>query len=122
VNPEHTIECVAAKRQPVQLIRVGPAGVDPWLSVPIRTVRAYHRGVVAVWAIAVAACAALLRPVLAGTPGWLHALIDLMVTLAGGLIVAQLSDAIFRRVVESVVVDTVTALQEEPEIGDVPSG
>ncbi|HZZ51054.1 MAG TPA: hypothetical protein VFE65_29525 [Pseudonocardia sp.] len=122
VNPEHTIECVAERRQPVRLIRVGPSGVDPWLSVSVRTVRAFQRGVVAVWAVVVGACAALMRPMLAGTPGWLHGLIGVAVTLAGGLIVVRLSDVIFRRVVESVVVDTVTALQREPETDDPELG
>lgn len=118
MNPEHTIECVAERRRPARLIRVGPSGVDPWLSVSVRTVRAFQRGVVAVWAIVVGACAALMRPMLTSTPGWLHGLIGVAITLAGGLIVVRLSDVIFRRVVESVVVDTVTALRGEPEIDD----
>lgn len=113
MNPDHTIECVAARGCPVQLIRVGASGVEPGMAVPVRTVQAYQRGVVAVWAIVVGAGAALLRPMLAGAPGWLHAVIGLLVTLVGGLVVARLSDAIFRRVVESVVVDTVTALRSE---------
>jgi hypothetical protein len=107
---ERTIDCVAERGRPAMLITVGVEGVEPWAPVVVRVVPAYQWAAGIVWAMLVCLFAAIMRPMAADWPGWLHAGAGLLVMAGGWLLVARLADRLWLRVVESVASDAAEAV------------
>ena len=121
-EPDATVECVAAGGSRASLIAVGPAGPTTWLEFAVRPVPAYRRASVAVWVLAVLAVAFALHPLVAPWPPAGRAGLVLAMAVAGRLMVAAVADAVWTRLVESLVLDGAQAVLEARTEGRTEGG
>jgi hypothetical protein len=124
VGPDTTVECVAGEVSGAALIAVGPSGPRVWLEVAVRPVPAYQRATVAVWVLAVLAAAFALHPLVAPWPVAGRAGLVLAMAVGGRLVVTAVADAVWTRLVESLVLDGAQAVLEVGAAGgpSLPAG
>ena len=111
-NNHVALECVSERGRPASLITVGPAGPQSRLEVVVRPVPAYQAAVLTTWALLVCAVAFAARPTIAAWPWTWRAGLDGVVTITTGLVVACAAGWVWRRVVESVIVDGAEAVHD----------
>ena len=104
------VEGVFESGDRIRLIKVGPDGVMPWITVVLREVPAYQWSTFTGCALLVMLIAALTRGLLAEVGGVARVVAGIVAVAIAWLVTTTLARRVWVRLVESVVADTAQAI------------